>query len=206
MKENVKDFLYYGITQEIPKKQIIDMDILSIMLLTVGCVIESHFLIINIVMLTVTACNIILTFNRRTVKGEKIFRIYGIWSIFLSIYFAMMGTKIAFSVLEQEHYEKFAICIVLSYLLIAVMYVGIIIYLIKRNSYQKLKKTNLRLVFLYLGAAGILLAKILFSGMNYKNILQMASIVCYFLSMLAMLGCFNLIKFFGIKYGFHRRK
>lgn len=203
MEENIKDFLCYGISQEIPKKQIISMDILSIMLLTGGCVIESRFLVINIIMVFITVCNIILTFNRATVKGEKIFWLYGIWSTFLSIFFAMLGTKIAFSVLKREYFGIYAICIVVVYMFIAAMYIGIIIYLIKGNSYRILKKTNARFAFLFSGVSGILMAKILLSGMNYKNILQMASILCYLLSMLAMLGSFNLIKFFGIKYWFH---
>lgn len=204
MEENIKDFFYYGISQEIPKKQIINMDILSIMLLIVGCVIENHFLIINIVMLFITVCNIILTFNKKTVKEEKVFWVYGIWSTFLSIFFAMLGTKIVFSVLKREYYGRFALCVILAYMLIVAMYIGIIIYLIKGNSYQKLKKTNATFAILFSGAGGILIAKVLFSGAKYENILQISSILCYLLSVLAILGSFNLIKFFAIKCWFQR--
>lgn len=200
MKENIKDFLTYGISQEISKKQIINMDILMIILGVIGCIIESQFIVINLFLLLATIAVIIITFHTTTVKGKNIFKMYGMWSVFLSIFFGILGTKIALSVLDKEAYVVYILIIIIVYLIVVATYINIIIYLIKTNSYKKLKKINGTLGIFFSGIAGIAIAKIFLSGMSYRNVLEITSICCYLISMLSIIGIFNLIKYWGVKY------
>lgn len=73
MGENIKNFLYYGISQEIPRKQIINMDILMAVLGIVGCVIENQFVIANLIVLFTAICSIILTFNKTNARFAFLF-------------------------------------------------------------------------------------------------------------------------------------
>lgn len=200
MEENIKGFLYYGISQEIPRKQIFDVDILTVLFAVAGCVIESQSVVINCIIIFISVCNIVLTFHKTEVKGEKIFWVYGIWSVYFTVFFLVLGTKIAFSVMPEADHMIFAICVVLGYILVASGYVGILLCLIKRNAYKKLKKTNGRSLIGFSALGGVIIAKILFTGMSYKNILQIAVTCCFLLAALALLGCFNLIKFWGVKH------
>ena len=200
MEENIKNFLTYGISQEISKKQIISVDILMIVLGAIGCIIESQFIVINLFLLLAAIAVIIITFHRTTVKGKNIFKVYGMWSVYLSIFFGIFGTKIALSVLDEEAYVVYILITIIVYLIVIATYISVIIYLIKTNAYKKLKKINGTLGIFFSGIGGIAIAKIFLSGMTYKNILEITSICCYLVSMLAIIGIFNLIKYWGVKH------
>jgi len=203
MKEEFKDFLKYGIEQTIGKKQLLEVNFLLLLFTLVTMIIGRFSIMISAIsVMTLISC-CILTYSKQEVTGKKVFWIYGIWSVSLSIEFALLGTCIILLIIDKKYYLQYGIILFLMYLVAFILYTAIIICLIRREAYKKLQQTNKRIPFILIGIFGISIAKIFAKNTGYKSILQIASICCYTFSVLALLGVFNLFKYYYLtKYSF----
>ena len=199
MEEEFDDFLKHGMAQTIDKKQLLEVDILLLLLSVITIVVSDFSIIVSAVsILILTLCSV-LTYSKQEVNGKKIFLVYGLWSVSLCGIFALLGISIVMIITEKKYFFLFYGMLLIVYIMIFILYTGIIMYLIKKGAYKAAKKTNGRISITLFGVFGILTARILTNNISYQNILQMASICCFLFSFLALLGVFNLIKYYCLK-------
>ncbi len=200
MEKEFDDFLKYGMAQTtIAKKQLLEVDVLLLLLSAITIVVSDFSIIVSVVsILILTLCSV-LTYSKLEVNGKKIFLVYGMWSVSLCGIFALLGISIVMIVTEKKYFFLLCGILLIVYLIILVLYTGIIVYLIRKSAYKVAKKTNGRISIILFGVFGISIAKISSKSINYQNILQIASICCFLFSFLALLGFFNLIKYYYLK-------
>lgn len=203
MKDNVKDFLLYGIEQEIPRKQIFSMDFVVLICSLMSIILNDKNFAWNVVCsLPVVIC-IIFTFPKKEEKA-RVFLIYGIWSVSLTMCFGLLATRIAMMCISSDRYLLFIFVIILIYILVGGLYTGLILHLQKKGAYSTAKKANIRFSFAFTGIAGILCSRAFLSKLDYNTLLYMGSVCFYLTSFLSMIGWFNLIKYFLIKKYWHQ--
>ena len=198
MNNNTKNFLLYGTTQRIARKQILEVDGLFCFFAFLSIFLGYVNLVWCIVNLCLPIFVSALTWSATTIEGIKVLWILGVWGAGLCVLLGLLGTALSMMVLEKN--RLYFLCgILVMYIVIFLIYVGIIISLIKINAYKKLKKVNKRIALIFIGVCGISIARVASKKISYEEMVQIGSVCCYLASFLSMMGVINLIKYYVLK-------
>lgn len=79
---------------------------------------------------------VIATFSKSDVTGEKTFWIHGIQGLGMGILFGWFGTILIFSTLEKEDYSSYMAILLIVYIISAIAYTCLVMFLIKKDIYN----------------------------------------------------------------------
>ena len=199
MNKEFEDFLKYGITETISKKQLIEGKFL-LLFFSLLTVVISQF---SIIICTISALNFILgcvlTYSKQEVTGKKIFWIQGVESVNFTLAFALIGTCATMYVIEEKYHIIFMIFLLIAYLMVIALYVGMIVRLIKKGAYGKTHKVKGSAFFMIFAAGGMAVARIFKDKMSNTDALQLIGICSYFISFVFLIGIFGFVKYYYLK-------
>ena len=204
ISEQTKNFLLYGIEDTIKPKEIYKLYgvILFLIFLFFFLAEATSSPVISRIFLSIVYLGfVILSFSGTEVTGKKVFWIYGIESLTFSILFCWAGTIIMMTTMKKESYKGYLIVLAVIYILVVAAYIFLTIILIKKDVYNPSSTKKLAGGWCITGFAmlGIGVAKILSTKAEYTVMIRIAGLCSYFISLLCILGVFNLVKYFAVK-------
>lgn len=200
MDEKFVEFLRYGLSQTIKKKDIFIINCIMMFFSLFLTLADGYpSLKWGIVSITPVAACIILTYTKEDVKGSKIFFIYGVSGTCFTLIFGLVGIRFMFSVLDKKSHLIFISILLALYVIVTVTYMYIIKSLIKKGAYKETGKTNGKLSFIIAGAGGISVAKTFADSVGYERTIQIISICAFLASFLSLLGIFNFFKYYYLR-------
>lgn len=204
ISEQTKIFLLYGIENTIKPKKIYKLDgaILFLVFLFFFLAEASPLPCFSKIFLVIVYLGFVIsTFSSKEVTGKKVFWIYGIQSLTFSILFCWAGTTFMLTTMEKERYKGYLAVLAVIYIFTIAAYLFLTVILIKKDVYNPSSSKKMAggwciTSFVLLGISA---AKILSTKAGYTTMIRIASVGFYFVSMLCILGVFNLVKYFAVK-------
>lgn len=204
LSEKTKNFILYGIENKIERKEIYKFDGAILFLCFLAMFIADStpspsFYRIFLILFYVVF--VIATFSKSDVTGEKTFWIHGIQGLGMSILFGWFGTILMFSTLEKEDYSSYMAILLIVYIISAIAYTCLVMFLIKKDIYNSdsNKKVMGGWSFVCFGMLGISVAKIMSSKIPYISMIRIAGLGFYVLSLLCLMSIIFFVKYFLIK-------
>lgn len=199
MDQNLKDFLKFGSSEVITKKNLWEIHIAFFFmsaLLTFAMHLMETPLWTQIFLFVILAFSVLLTCFRPKIIGRYLFFTYGIMSLEAEILFFTFATFFLWMVFGNKSKWIFLLVgISCLFLLIHVGYFLLTFYLIRKGAYKKAKQASGGVCFLSFASLGILAGK-LFSGVvGQETLACVIAFLMYFVAALSALGTMNLFKY-----------
>ena len=139
LSEKTKNFILYGVENKIERKEIYKFDGAILFLCFLAMFIADStpspsFYRIFLILFYVVF--VIATFSKSDVTGEKTFWIHGIQGLGMGILFGWFGTILIFSTLEKEDYSSYMAILLIVYIISAIAYTCLVMFLIKKDIYN----------------------------------------------------------------------
>ena len=203
MKKTQKDFLLYGIAQNVTKKSYYEtLLLLSLILIPTVFVGGISFVII-------LCCVSIYTMNLRNlygkfdeqgiIQGYTIFLYYGLNALCMTIALLLAGVRIQFLLVPKEYKIAVSVGVVIGTVAILMLYVLLVNMMIKKGRYTNARTVTGGISFGAAGVFGMLVAKGATQSMNQQEVKQLLVGILFFLASISLIGVINLWKYYIIK-------
>lgn len=202
--EKTRNFLLYGIDRKIESKQIYRLDgamlFVSVLAMFMAEAISApSFIRVSLVLFYI--CFVVATFSKTDVTGEKVFWIYGVQGLGISVLLCWFGTALMLSTIGEEHHTPYIIVLLLVYAVAAIGIGFLIFLLIKKDKYAP---SSGRIAAGGWSAAcfaafGISAAKMASARVPDTFGIRMAGLGFYLVSLLSLISVWNIVKYFVIK-------
>lgn len=200
MDEKFVEFLRYGLSQPVKKKDIFIMNFLMMFFSLIITIADGYIsLKWGIPSTIIVVMSVILTYTKEDVKGSKIFFIYGVLGVGLTLIFCLTGIRFMFFALDKKDHFTFISILFALYVMVIGIYVYIIRSLIKKGAYKETGKTNGKLSVTIVAVGGISIAKTFSNSAGYERSMQIASICFFTLSFMTVIGIFGFFKYYYLR-------
>lgn len=203
MDKDLQAFLLYGFSNTFKKKECIKNLILQL-LLSIPLVIVDRRSWISIIYFVAPFIYFIYVWKVRKIKiisGYKLFLHNGIMSSCMTAEFALIGIRILVYLVPNTKRALAVILVIICYVFLELIYIGIVRFLIIKEAYSKVGKTNLGLSVTFAGIMGICIARTFMQDMSNRQAFKIICILSFFLSGITLLGSLNIFKYnYCMKY------
>lgn len=200
MNEEFVEFLKYGQSQTIKRKDIFKVNFIMMVLALFLTFADGYIsLKWGIPSTIIVVMCIILTYTKEDVKGGKIFFINGVLGTCFTLIFGLLGISVLLPVLDQKKHFIFISILIAAYVMATVTYISIIKHLIKKGAYKETRKANVHMLSTIAGVGGISIARTFVDSVSYERATQIASICFFLISFLSIFGVFYFYKYYYLK-------
>lgn len=199
MEQNLKDFLRFGASDRISKKELWKLHA-AIFFIEALLVFAMHLmetpLWTQIFLFVIWILSVLLTCSRQEIHGKRIFFTHGVMALQLEILFFSFATFFLWIIFgDRRTWNVLIAGMICFFLLIHMGYFCLTFYLIRKGAYGATKKVSGGICFLSFASFGIIAGKLFTVMMGQEMLLCFTAFLMYFLAALSALGSMNLFKY-----------
>lgn len=199
MEQNLKDFLRFGLSDRISKKELWKMHA-AIFFMEAIVTFAMHLmetpLWTQIFLFVIWGISVLLTCSRQEIHGKRIFFTYGVMSLQMEILFFSSATFFLWMIFGDRRMWNILIAgMICFFLLIHIGYFCLTFYLIRKGAYGATKKVSGGICFLSFASLSIIAGKLLAVIMGQEMLYCFIAFLMYFAAALSALGSMHLFKY-----------
>lgn len=203
--DELKEFVEYKSNPLVTKRQIRGANFVMVYLCFLNIVFlmsEKQCYICGLINILIVFANILLTYSRKAIIGERMFFIAGVQSAAISATTGLFATEMVLMNLSKSDTFLFICIILMVYIGVIFLYGWLMRYIIKKKLYRKEAKIKSKTFFVAMGIVGMFIAKSLANGLNDEQITKLIVLAFYIVSFISMFGTFNFVKYYYLRHGY----